>query len=104
MLDSLESILNKAATHAQDNNLDVNAEFIKATLYEDMRPLPFQIQTLSNIIKTFIVRVAGVKEEAWEDNETTFEELNARINKTRELLKSIKPEDINGKESKFVDL
>ncbi|KAL1851968.1 hypothetical protein Daus18300_012391 [Diaporthe australafricana] len=104
ILDSLESILTRAATYAEENNLDVNAEYIKARLYEDMQPLTFQIQVVSNITKSFVMRVGGVEVESWEDNETTFEQLFARINKTRELIKSVKPEDINGKESQFVEL
>lgn len=104
MLESLEDILTKAQTHAKENNIDVNAEYVPARLYEDMRPLTFQVQTVSNATKSFVEKVTGVKVGAWADDETTFEQLFARIHKTTELIKSVKPEDVNGKENQTVEV
>lgn len=102
-LESVESILTRAETHAKENNIDVNTEYVSARLCEDMLPLTFQVQTVSNITKSFVERVAGIKVGAWEDNETTFEQLFARIKKTQELIKSVKPEDVNGKENTEIE-
>lgn len=99
MLDSLEALLNKAEAHAKENNIDVNVEYAPARLFEDMLPLTFQVQAISSTITSFVQRVLGVEAETWENNETTFEQLFARINKTRDLTKGLKPEDVNGKES-----
>ncbi|KAI3392168.1 hypothetical protein diail_6116 [Diaporthe ilicicola] len=104
MLDCLEAILTRAKTHAKDNNIDVDAEYATARLYEDMRPLPFQVQTVSNIVKSYVEKVTGVNVGVWEDNETTFEQFFARINKSRELLNGVKPEDVNGKESQSIEV
>lgn len=103
ILEALDTILNKAEAHAKENNIDVNAEYAPARLYQDMLPLTFQVQTVSNTTKSFVERVVGVKVGTWVDDETTFEQLYARIEKTRELLKGIKPEDINGKESTLIE-
>ena len=103
MLESLEAILKKAETHAKENNIDVNAEYAPARIYEDMLPLTFQIQVVSDGIKAFVVRVVGVEVGVWKDDETTFEQLYARIRKTLDLIKSVKPEDVNGKESQEVE-
>lgn len=104
ILESLEDILIKTQTHAKENNIDVNAEYVPARLYEDMRPLTFQVQTISNATKSFVERVTGVKVGEWADDETTFEQFFARIQKTRELIKSVKPEDVNGKENQTVEV
>lgn len=104
ILESLEDILTRAEAHAKENNIDVNSEYVPARLYEDMRPLTFQVQTVSNAAKGFVEKVAGVEVGAWEDDETTFEQLLARVKKTRELIKSVKPEDINGKEDVLVEV
>lgn len=104
MLESLDAILTKAEAHAKENNIDFNAEYAPARLFEDMRPLTFQVQTMSNTIKGFVQRVLGVELGAWDDDETTFEQLFARIKKTRELLTNdLKPEDVNGKENLEVE-
>jgi uncharacterized protein len=103
MLESLETILTKAETHAKENNIDVNAEYAPAKLYDDMKPLTFQVQAMTTSVKSFIQRVVGVEVAEWDDNETTFEQLHARIHKTRELTKAVKPEDLNGKENNEIE-
>lgn len=103
MLDSLEAILTKAETHAKENNIDVNAEYVEARLYEDMRPLTFQVQIVSNAAKGFVEKVVGIEVGPWADDETTFEQLVARIKKTQELVKDVKPEDVNGKENNEIE-
>lgn len=103
MLDSVEAILTKAVTHAKENNIDVDTEYAPAKLYEDMRPLTFQVQVVTNSIKSFVQKIVDVEVGVWDDNETTFEQLFARINKTRELTKGVKPEDVNGKEDREVE-
>lgn len=104
MVESIEAILRRAESHAKENNIDVDAEYAQARLYEDMRPLTFQVQTVSNAVKSFVEKVAGVEVGVWEDNETTFEQLFARIKKTGELIKGVKPEDVNGKEYQMVEV
>ncbi|KAK7701627.1 hypothetical protein SLS64_010075 [Diaporthe eres] len=103
-LASLEAILTRAETHAKENNIDVNAEYAPARLYEDMLPLTFQVQTVSNATKSFVEKITGVKVGEWKDDETTFEQLFARVKKTQELIKGVKPEDVNGKESQVVEV
>ncbi|KUI60198.1 hypothetical protein VP1G_07397 [Cytospora mali] len=103
-LDTLEAILNSAQAHAKKNGIDVDTEYVPAKLYEDMLPLSFQIQVVSNTLKKAVFRLTGAGAEAWEDNETTFDQLFARIKKTKELVKSVKPEDINGKEGETTDV
>lgn len=82
-----------------------NAEsFPNAKLYEDMRPLSFQIQTASNSAKKSVLRLTGKDFGAWEDNETTMPELIARVEKTLALLKSIEPKEVEGADDKLIAL
>jgi uncharacterized protein len=73
-----------------------------ATLAPDMKSLPFQIQTCSNTAKNTISRLVpslASSIPAWEDNETTFEQLQERIAKTIELLKGVDPKGFEGAET-----
>ena len=53
-----------------------------------MLPLSKQISIASNTAKFVLVRVGGLEVAAMEDDETTFEQLYARIDKTIEFLKA----------------
>lgn len=97
-LTTLRHILQKA-TESPDA-----ASFPDAKLFDDMRPLSFQIQVASNTAKKTVSRFTGVEGEVWEDNETTMPELIARVDKTLELLKGVDPKSLEGKESANVEL
>ncbi|ROV88860.1 hypothetical protein VMCG_10195 [Cytospora schulzeri] len=103
-MDSLESILVKAQTYAKENGIDADAEYVPAKLYEDMKTLPFQVQIASTMVKRCVTRLTGAGAEEWKDDETTLEQLLARVRKTSELVKSVRPEDVNGKEDDVIDV
>ena len=79
-----------------------HAQLLDTRLVEDMAALPFQIQRVSDTCKGAVVRVAGVEGVAMADNETTFEELHARIQKTIDFLKTVPENSMDGKEEKEV--
>lgn len=88
---NLTAILKKAESH--DPSLDPST----ARLAPDMLPLTFQIQVCSNTAKNTLVRIGKTENVPMEDNEKTFAELYARIERTVELLKSAKRDDYDGK-------
>jgi hypothetical protein len=94
----LSKFLEKGRAYAAEKGID-EADFLTARLYEDMAPLTAQIQRVSDTSKGFAVRVGGVENVAMEDNETSFDELQARITKTIDFLKSVPREAIDGKEA-----
>ncbi|KAL1966015.1 hypothetical protein VTN77DRAFT_4955 [Rasamsonia byssochlamydoides] len=96
-LNTLSHILKKAEEYAKEKGIPL-AEFVDARLYEDMKPLSFQVQTVSNTAKNSLVRVAGTEPVPMEDNETTFEELQTRITRTIEVLKAADASLFAGKE------
>ena len=94
---SLQVILKKAEEHCDAQKIP-HEEFLQTRLIADMLPLVFQIQTCSNTAKYIPVRVTGAENVAMEDNETTFEQLQTRIERTIEFLDKSKREDFEGKE------
>ncbi|OAL39235.1 hypothetical protein AYO20_01553 [Fonsecaea nubica] len=97
-LRNLSSLLKKGEAFADAKGIP-HSEILEARIAPDMHMLPFQIQTCSNTAKFVAVRVAGVQNVPWEDNEKTFDELQARITKTIDFLEAVKREDFEGKES-----
>ena len=96
-LHSLRAILKKAEDHCNEQKIP-HDDILQARLAPDMNPLTFQIQTCSNTAKFIPVRVAGAENVSMEDKEATFEQLQARIAQTLELLESTKRQDFEGKE------
>lgn len=103
MLNNLSAILEKAAAHAEAKKIDP-AVLINARLYPDMFPLARQVQIATDNAKGCAARLAGVEPPKYEDNETTFPELIARIRKTADFLATFKPEQIDGSEDKPITL
>ncbi|MGQ0741291.1 MAG: DUF1993 domain-containing protein [Alphaproteobacteria bacterium] len=103
MLSNLSAILKKAAAHAEARKIDP-AVLVNARLYPDMFPLSKQVQIGADFAKRAAARLAGVKPPSYEDNETTFDELQARIAKTVDFINSLKPEQFAGAESRKVDV
>lgn len=102
-LTNLSVILSKGSTFADTQNLPA-AHLLEARLIEDMAALPFQIQRASDTAKGSASRVAGVEPVAMPDDETTFEELQARIQKTIDFLKTVPEDSMDGKEEKEIVL
>ena len=103
MLNNLSTILDKAAAHAEAKKIDP-AIFINARLAPDMYPLSRQIQIATDVVKGCAARLSGVEVPSYEDNESTFQELQARIAKTVAFLQSVSAEQINGSEERTVTL
>lgn len=102
-LGNLSAILDKAAAHAESNKIDP-AVLLATRLYPDMFPLSRQIQIATDMAKGAAARLAGVDRPFHEDNETSFVEMQARIEKTLDFIRSIKPEQIDGSEERTITL
>ncbi len=102
-LNNLWAILEKAAAHAEAKKIDPSV-LINARLYPDMFPLSRQIQIATDVAKGAASRLAGLEPPKFEDNESTFPELLARLDKTIALLESFGPDQINGSEDKTIVL
>lgn len=102
-LNNLASILDKALEFCEQKQIDPEV-LINYRLAADMAALPRQIQIATDTAKGCGARLAGVEPPKYEDNESTFEELKERVNKTIEYLKSLDFEQFEGAEDKDVEL
>lgn len=66
--------------------------------------LVYQVQCCSNTAKFLAVRIGGMENVVLEDNETTFEQLYARIERTVQILESLDPHCMDGAETKEIIL
>ena len=102
-LSNLSDILQKAEAHAVAKKIDP-AVFVQARLFPDMYPLSRQIQIATDVAKGCGARLAGQEPPSYEDNETSFAELQARIAKTVAFLNTFSAGQIDGSEDKTITL
>lgn len=103
MLNNLDAILDKAAAYAEAKKIDP-AVLVSARLYPDMLPLSSQVQIATDTAKYCAARLAGATAPRYEDNETNFAELRARIRKTVDYLATFKQEQFDGADERTVTL
>lgn len=101
VLTALSGILDKGAASAQARKIDPLV-FTRARLSPDMFPLTRQVQIACDTAKNGFSRLSGVDAPKFEDSETTFEELQARIAKTVDFLNTFTAESLHGSEDKIV--
>ncbi len=109
-LEALAALLDKMSKHADGKQLSWQAPkaqeeaFLQSRLIVDQFPFVRQVQIACDNAKGGAARLAEIEIPKYEDNEKTAEDLKARIAKTLEFLKSIKPEQVAGKEGVKVSL
>ncbi|HWY64796.1 MAG TPA: DUF1993 domain-containing protein, partial [Rhizomicrobium sp.] len=91
MLGSLSNVLSKGDAHG---GIDPN----EARLAPDMLPLKNQVYIATDGAKGCGARLAGVDIPKFEDVETTFPELKARVAKTIAFLKTLDRKSFTGAE------
>ena len=97
MLGSLSTILSKGEAHGGIDPAD-------ARLAPDMLPLKAQVYIATDGAKGCGARLAGVEIPKFEDVETTFPELKARVAKTIAFLKALDRKSFAGAENKEIVL
>lgn len=88
ILGGLSSVLRKAEAHAAEKKIDPNA-LLQARLFPDMFGLVRQVQIAADFAKGAAARLGGVDVPAYEDTETSFADLQARIAKTLAFIQSV---------------
>jgi len=102
-LTNLSAILEKGAEHAAMRQIDP-AVLLNTRITPDMFPLIRQVQIATDMAKGAGARLAGTEPPKLEDNETSFEELQARIAHVIGLLQAFTPEQIDGSETRDIVL
>ena len=102
-LNNLAALLDKGAAYAETKKFDAQV-LVQARLYPDMYPLVKQVQIACDTAKGAAARLAGIEAPAHPDDEVSMADLKARIAKTVEFVKSVKADQLNGAESRAIEM
>ena len=102
-LKNLAAILDKAAGQAAERKIDPGV-LLNDRLAPDMFPLVRQVQIASDHAKGASARLAGIDVPKFEDVEKSFEDLQQRLARVTEFVKSISPAQIDGSEDREITL
>jgi uncharacterized protein len=102
-LENLSGLLEIGRAFADERGM-AHSELLEARLIEDMAPLTRQIQMATDTPKGVAVRVGQVENAVWADDETSFDELQARVSKAIAFLKAAPADGFEGREDAEVVL
>jgi hypothetical protein len=102
-LTALGAILTKAAAFADVRKIEPST-LLDARLAPDQFPLVRQVQIATDGAKGGIARLAGAEAPAFPDDETTFDQLQARIAKTIAFLQSVPADEVDGSEDRPIQI
>ena len=103
ILTALSAVLDKGQAHATARKFDP-AILLAARLAPNMFPLSRQVQIACDFAKGASARLAGAEVPSWPDQEKTFAELQERIKKTVDFVRSFKASQIDGSEEREVSV
>ncbi|MEM8771722.1 MAG: DUF1993 domain-containing protein [Pseudomonadota bacterium] len=85
---ALDGVLEKGAERCKMTDV-AESVYLNWQLAPDMFPLAAQVRFASEIPARGLSRLAGADIPSFEDNETSFAELRARIKKSREIIEGL---------------
>ncbi len=100
-LGQLRHVLGKGDAHAQTQGWDPGV-LLAMRLAPDMLPLTRQVQIATDIAKSSGARLTGGEAPKFEDNETTFAELDARIGRAIAYLESLPAAAFDGADTREI--
>ena len=101
LLGALSAVLAKAQAQAEARKIEP-AALLQARLAPDMFPLLRQVRVACDFAKSVAGRLAGVDLPVFEDNEQSFDDLQARIAKTLAFLNGLTPAQFEGSASREI--
>ena len=93
-LNALSAVLDKAEAYAAAKKID-SSVLLNSRLSPDMFALARQVQIATDQARNGSARLAGVEAPRYEDNETTTDQLKARLAKTVAYLKTLDRKQID---------
>lgn len=103
MLKNLLAVLEKAEAFAIEQNIDPQT-FFETRLAPDMIPFSGQVQIATDNAKGIAARLAGQSLPSWADDEKSFADLKARLQKCIDYLATFTAEDFDGSDARQVAL
>lgn len=98
---ALAHVLKKGETDAQARGVDPQV-YLQARLAPDMFNLTKQVQVCSDQVKGTLSRLTGQASPSWPDDEASFQDLYARLDKTLAYAKGFEREQFEGAETREV--
>ncbi|HEV7777548.1 MAG TPA: DUF1993 domain-containing protein [Luteibacter sp.] len=100
-LENLQHVLKKGEAHAEAKKISPEV-LLHTRLTPDMFPLVRQVQIATDIAKGGAARLAGADPMKMEDNEASFADLYARIDKVIAYINSFTAAQIDGSETREI--
>ena len=100
-LQNLSRQIDKAVAFARESGVDAD-DFVQARLAPDMLTFAGQVQRASDTAKFGAARLSGGQSPSFPDDETTFEQLQARIAATVDYLQGVPAGAIAGQEAREI--
>ena len=101
MLNSLTGLLTKAEAHCATKKIDPGV-LLGSRLFPDMLPLSKQVQLVTDFAAKGCARLTHSEVPSTSDTETSFAELKQRLAKTIDYVKSFKPAQFDGGDTREV--
>src|ERR1700757_2799188 len=100
LLGGLKTVLQKAEEHATAQKWDTTV-VLNLRLFPDMFPLERQVgQVFHHLYGAG--RVGGISRPSFADQDNSFAEMQARIDKTIDFLKGLRADQLDGKEETVI--
>ena len=100
---NLVGVLRKGEAHAAERKIDPTV-LLNYRLAPYMFPLARQVQVATDMAKGCVSRLAGVDIPTYEDKESTFDDLVARVEKCIAYIETFQPAQLDGTEEKTIVL
>jgi len=102
-LGNLRSVLQKGEAHAREKGYEPTI-LLQSRLAPDMLPLVRQVQIATDTAKFAVARLSATESPRFEDVETTFEELYARLDAVSDYLRTFDEAALQGSEDRTVTM
>ncbi len=103
MLGNLAGLLHKAAAHAETKRFEP-VVLLQQRLFPDQFALPRQVQVACDTAKLAVARLTGRTAPQQDDTESSFAELQSRINTTITWIESATPQSFADSETRVVEI
>lgn len=98
-----DAIVSKGEDWAKERGIE-GAVLLQSRLFPDMLPFVAQIRIATDTAKGAAARLSGSELPSWPDDETTFEDVHARIRKALDFLSEFSREQFADSEKKDIEL
>jgi len=102
-LKNLRHVLEKGEAHAREKGYEPTI-LLQSRLAPDMLPLVRQVQIATDTAKFAVARLSATESPRFEDAETTFDELYARLEAVAEYLRTFDDAALAGSEDRRITL